>query len=246
MCTTDNTDEKALSKGGNVTQRRRRRGKADIESAITQAAERLIMKNGFSDTLVTDIMREAGIEPVVFYKRYKNLDEFYAEFVKRYDYWFSEVIKNAMTGDDMMDDVYNMLSSLLTELCGESIMLELLRWEVAQGNDITKHTSKLRELHTLPLAGRYLSHYFGTDVDIVAWSSLLISGIYYLCLHKDRSEFCGIDINNPNHVERVKRTLREMVEQLRWLMERDTEKQRIAARLRKYGVSEEIIQKSLS
>lgn len=74
----------------------------------------------------------------------------------------------------------------------------------------------------------------------------LISGIYYLCLHKDRSEFCGININNPNHVERVKRTLREMVEQLRWLMERDTEKQRIAARLRKYGVSEEIIQKSLS
>ena len=246
MSTTNITYDNVSPCDSDTSKRRQRRTKADIELAINQAAEKLIQENGFSDTLVTDIMREAGIEPVVFYKRYKNLDEFYAEFVKRYDYWFSEVIKNAMTGDDMMDDVYNMLSSLLTELCGESIMLELLRWEVAQGNDITKHTSKLRELHTLPLAGRYLSHYFGTDVDIVAWSSLLISGIYYLCLHKDRSEFCGIDINNPNHVERVKRTLREMVEQLRWLMERDTEKQRIAARLRKYGVSEEIIQKSLS
>ena len=128
-------------------------------------------------------MKEAGIEPTVFYKRYKNLEDFYSEFVKRYDYWFSEVIKNAMTGEDMMDDVYNMLSSLLTELSGKSIMLELLRWEVAQGNDITNKTSKLREEHTLPLAGKYLSHYFGTDVDIVAWSSLLISGIYYLCLH---------------------------------------------------------------
>ena len=146
-------------------------------------------------------MKEAGIEPTVFYKRYKNLEDFYSEFVKRYDYWFSEVIKNAMTGEDMMDDVYNMLSSLLTELSGKSIMLELLRWEVAQGNDITNKTSKLREEHTLPLAGKYLSHYFGTDVDIVAWSSLLISGIYYLCLHKDMSEFCGIDINNPEHVE---------------------------------------------
>ena len=150
-----------------------------------------------------------------------------------------------MTGEDMMDDVYNMLSSLLTELSGKSIMLELLRWEVAQGNDITNKTSKLREEHTLPLAGKYLSHYFGTEVDIVAWSSLLISGIYYLCLHKDRAEFCGIDINNPEHVERVKRALKVIVEQLRWLMEKQSEKQRIAENLRKYGVSEEIIQQSI-
>lgn len=246
MSTTNITYDNVSPCDSDTSKRRQRRTKADIELAINQAAEKLIQENGFSDTLVTDIMREAGIEPVVFYKRYKNLDEFYAEFVKRYDYWFSEVIKNAMTGEDMMDDVYNMLSSLLTELSGKSIMLELLRWEVAQGNDITNKTSKLREEHTLPLAGKYLSHYFGTEVDIVAWSSLLISGIYYLCLHKDRAEFCGIDINNPEHVERVKRALKVIVEQLRWLMERDTEKQRIAARLRKYGVSEEIIQKSLS
>lgn len=132
------------------------------------------------------------------------------------------------------------------ELSGESsVMLELLRWEVAQGNDITKYTSQLREHHTLPLAGKYLSHYFGTDVDVVAWSSLLISGIYYLCLHKERASFCGIDMNNPNHVERVRRTLKAIVDQLRWLMEKQSEKQRIADNLRKSGVSEEIIRKCM-
>ena len=223
--------------------RRQRRKKTDIDQAINQAAEKLIKEKGFSETLVTDIMRESGIEPPVFYKRYKNLDEFYAEFVKRYDYWFSDVIKNAMTGEDMMEDVYEMLSSLLTELSKESPMLELLRWEIAENNDITNHTSRLREQHTLPLAGKYLSHYFGTDVDIVAWSSILISGIYYLCLHKDRSEFCGIDINNPKHVERVRQALKAIVEQLRWLMERNTEKQIIANKLRECGVGEDIIQK---
>lgn len=246
MNTADNTNDNISLGNGDTSRRRQRRSKADIELAINQAAEKLIRDNGFSDMLVTDIMKEAGIEPTVFYKRYKNLDDFYSEFVKRYDYWFSEIIKNAMTGEDMMDDVYNMLSTLLTELSGKSIMLELLRWEVAQGNDITKQTSRLREEHTLPLAGKYLSHYFGTNVDIVAWSSLLIAGIYYLCLHKDRSEFCGIDINKPDHVERVKQTLKVIVEQLRWLMEKQSEKQRIAENLRKYGVSEDIIQKSLN
>lgn len=100
--------------------------------------------------MVTDIIREAGIEPTVFYKRYKNIDEFYAEFVKRHDFWFSDVIKKAMPGKDMMDDVYNMLSSLLTELSGKSLMLELLRWEVTEGNEITNHTSQLRDSTLCP------------------------------------------------------------------------------------------------
>lgn len=160
------TGRKKLSKD-NDNKRRQRRTKADIEKAINDAAERLIQNNGFSDTLITDIIREADIEPTVFYKRYKNIEEFYAEFVKKNDYWFSDIIKEAIRGEDMMDDVYNMLSALLDALSKKSMMLELLRWEVAQKNDITEHTSKLRELHTLPLAGKYLSHYYGTDVDIV-------------------------------------------------------------------------------
>lgn len=234
-----------ISSESNQKARKPRRTKADLEKAINMAAEKLIVERGFSDTLVTDIMRMADIEPTVFYKRYKNIAEFYSEFVKKRDYWFSDVIKDAMKGEDMMEDVYNMLCCLLSELSGKSLMLELLRWEVAQGNDITNYTSKLREEHTLPLAGKYLSHYFGTNVDIVAWSALLISGIYYLCLHKDRAPFCGIDVNNPDHVERLKRALRAIVEQLGWLMEKQSEKEKIAENLRRHGVSEDIIKKCI-
>lgn len=229
-----------------VKTRKSRRSKADIDEIISKAAEKLIKINGFSDTLVTDIICEAEIEPPVFYKRYKNIEDFYAEFVKKYDYWFSDIIKDAMTGEDMMEDVYNMLAALLSELSKDSIMLELLRWEVAQGNEVTKYTSSLREEHTLPLAGKYLNHYFGTDVDIVTWSCLLISGIYFLCLHKDRATFCGIDINNPAHVERVKKALHAIVEQLAWLMEKESEKDKIANKLRQHGVSEDIIKECLT
>lgn len=226
--------------------RRPRRSQADIDEIINEAAEKLIRKRGFFDTLVTDIIREAEIEPPVFYKRYKNIEDYYTQFVKKYDYWFGDIIREAMAGEDMMENVYNMLAALLSELSKDSIMLELLRWEVAQGNEITKYTSSLREEHTLPLAGKYLNHYFGTDVDIVAWSCLLISGIYFLCLHKDRATFCGIDINNPAHVERVKKALHAIVKQLAWLMDKESEKDKIADKMRKHGISEEIIKQCLT
>lgn len=228
-----------------IKQRKPRRTKADLEKAIRNAAENLIKNNGFSDTLVTDIMKEAEIEPVVFYNRYKNIDEFYEEFVKSCDYWFSDVMEESSQGENLLDDLYNMMCSLLSELSGKSVMLELLRWEIAQGNSITNATAQLREKSTLPLAGKYLNHYFGADVDIIAWASILISGIYYLCLHKDRSEFCGIDVGKPEHVERLKKTLRCIIDQLRYLLEKRTEKQRFAYNLQQHGVSKEIIQKCL-
>lgn len=225
--------------------RKPRRAKADIETAINQAAERLIVKQGFSETLVTDIMREAEIEPVVFYNRYKNIEDFYAEFVKRYDYWFGDVVEKSLKNKDLMDALYDMLDALLTNLSKNSVMLELLRWEIATSNDITNACAQLRESHTLPLAGKYMGHYYGAPADVVGWATLLISGIYYLCVHKERSEFCGMDINNPAHLERIRKAIREIVDQLRSVVETKTEKQRIAEKLRRYGVSEEIIKKSI-
>ena len=58
------------------------------------------MKRGFSASLVTEIIKKAKIEPPVFYHRYKDLDEFYSEFVKGYDYWFSEIADEAMKCSD--------------------------------------------------------------------------------------------------------------------------------------------------
>ena len=73
--------------------RRPRRSKADIENAIEKAAIAQIKKKGFARSQVTDIVKRAKIEPIVFYNRYKNLEEFYEGFVKRYDYWLSDLGK---------------------------------------------------------------------------------------------------------------------------------------------------------
>lgn len=65
-----------------------RRTKAAVDEAIRKAAEREILDNGFSESLVSNIIKKAKIEARVFYLRYKDLNEFYDGFVKSYDYWF--------------------------------------------------------------------------------------------------------------------------------------------------------------
>lgn len=193
-----------------VKTRRPRRSKADIEEAIHKAAVAQIKKKGFSLALVTDIVKKAKIEPIVFYNRYKNLDEFYGEFVKTYDYWLTDLIHDSIREVGSEEGYTNILEKLMNNLLADDIMTELLRWEVAEGNHITERTSRLRELHAIELTNKYSNLYRRDDIDITAISSLIVAGIYYLILHKDRATIAGIDINTPEGKNRIHEAIRSL------------------------------------
>ena len=132
-----------------------RRTKATIIEDIRKAAVESVLKRGFSGSLVSEIIKKAKVEPVVFYNRYHNLEEFFSEFVKGYDYWFSDVAKEANKQEKPYDQFIALIEGLQECLIEKSVMQELIRWEIAEGNDITKRTASIRDMFTLPLAEKY-------------------------------------------------------------------------------------------
>jgi len=154
--------------------KRYRRTKVDLEADIIKSAESLIKKKGFSAMLVTDLIKKARIEPPVFYNRYNNLDEFLDEFVRKYDYWFKDIISGSQFPTDDVNGYISIFKEVQKALSERSVMLELLRWEIAEGNETTVRTAMLREMHTLPLVKTYEEKFKGTGIDIAAISSLII------------------------------------------------------------------------
>ena len=193
-----------------VKARRPQRSKADIEDAIHKAAVSQIKKKGFSLALVTDIVKRAKIEPVVFYNRYKNLDEFYDTFVKDYDYWLSDLVRDSIENIDSEEAYSNVIEKILNNLLSDDIMTELLRWEVAEGNNITERTARLRTMHAVDIFRNYEEKHAGIGIDVTAVSALLVAGIYYMLLHKDRSSMIGIDINQAAGKRRIVNAIREI------------------------------------
>lgn len=225
---------------------RYRRTKADIAEDIRKAAIDQVLKRGFSASMVTEIIRKAKIEPPVFYNRYKDLDEFYSEFVKGYDYWFSDIANKAMkSSDNPKIQFTNIMLSLQEALKGKSVMQELLRWEIAEGNDTTKRTATLREMFTLPLAEKYNALFKDTCVDFVALASLMIGGLYYLNLHKERSSFCAIDITKEEGIERINRSINTFAEIMFSFLEHRETKEDVAERMRAKGIDEQTIKECL-
>lgn len=225
--------------------RRPRRSKANLIECINNAAEDQIKKDGFSNVLVTDIIKRAKIEPAVFYNRFENLESFMSEFVKRYDYWFSDILKDVNSQATNNDNLTAILQHLFQELNNDSIMLELLRWEVANNNNITTRTAMLREIHILPLVTEFEARFKEKDIDIAALTALIIGGLYYLSLHKDRSPFSGIDINNENGSKRILNAIKYFVDKIYEEDKLYKEKISIADKLKEAGISDDIIHQSV-
>lgn len=191
-----------------------RRTKATIIEDIRKAAVESVLKRGFSGSLVSEIIKKARIEPVVFYNRYQNLEEFFSEFVKSYDYWFSDVAKEANKQEKPYDQFIALIEGLQECMIEKSVMQELIRWEIAEGNDITKRTASIREMFTLPLAEKYDDLFKNSGIDFVAIATIIVSGLYYLYLHKDRSTFCNIDMNTEEGRNRINQAIKFLSELL--------------------------------
>lgn len=193
---------------------RTRRTEATIIEDIRKAAVESVLKRGFSGSLVSEIIKKAKIEPVVFYKRYKNLEEFFSEFVKGYDYWFSDVAKEANKQETSYDQFIALLEGLQECMIEKSVMQELIRWEIAEDNDITKRTASIREMFTIPLVEKYDNLFKNSGIDFVAIATIIVSGLYYLYLHKDRSTFCNIDMNTEEGRNRINQAIKFLSEPL--------------------------------
>lgn len=222
--------------------RRPKRTKAQIDDCINHAAVAEIVEKGFSDTILYGIIKRAKIEPVVFYNRYKSLELFYDEFVKSKDYWFVDLLKEIDEPQLSKDELTKILVSLIDALDKDSVMLELLRWEVASENPTTRRSAALREFHTLPLAKDYENLFKNTEVDMLSLCALVIGGIYYLELHKNLSPFSGIDLKTEEGKNRIKGALGAFVNILFNLKDEKMRREQIRLRMREKGLSDEDIQ----
>lgn len=222
-------------------QRRQRRTKANIEKDVLAAVTSMIEEVGFANVTLTGIAQRAQIEPTVFYRRYANLEELFDEYTHKYDYWFGGLAE-MMPADLSDEDKFKwLLRSLTQALYKNRIMQQLLIWELSDDNVVTKRTANLRERVNESLI-RLLEYCFknsGLDINVIC--ALMISGIYYLILHRNMSKFCDVDFSTKKGRERLENAVEQVITVLFGELKKQNEKLEIAQRLRAEGVSEEII-----
>ncbi len=193
------------------TPRKPRRTKAVIEQAVMDAVHSLIEEVGFNKVTLTGIAARAQIEPTVFYRRYTNLDQLFEEYTHKYDYWLAgiaELMPPDLSDEDSMKWI---LLNLVRALHKNRGMQQLLIWELSDDNPVTRRTATLREKINESLIRELEKRFDMTGVDMSVLAALIISGIYYLILHRNMSTFCNVDFSSKSGRDRLEKTIDHLV-----------------------------------
>ncbi len=225
--------------------RRQRRTKANIEKDVLTAVTSMIEEVGFANVTLTGIAQRAKIEATVFYRRYANLEELFDEYTHKYDYWFGGLAEMMPTDLSDEDKFKWLLRSLTQALYKNRIMQQLLIWELSDDNAVTRRTANLRERVNESLIRLLESCFHNSGMDVNVICALMISGIYYLILHRNMSRFCDVDFSTKKGRERLENALEQVITVLFGELRKQNEKLEIAKKLRAEGVSEDIIQRCI-
>ncbi|MFV0313204.1 MAG: TetR/AcrR family transcriptional regulator [Dysgonomonas sp.] len=223
-----------------ISRRRKRRSAEDIEDSVFLATEKLIIEKGFKDVTFTEIMKLAGVEPQVMYRRFDTLEDLFDKFIRRYDYWFIDLVEFNLDEKDPVTSMKNILTGLANSLYKNPIMQQILIWEVADGNKLTNRIALNRELHSASLLEFFRSN-LPKKVDFDCFTSLLIGGIYYLIIRRERSTFCEIDFDKVEGSKLLTNTIEQLINTVYKSESTNTQIEEVALSLLQQGVDENVI-----
>jgi AcrR family transcriptional regulator len=223
-----------------ISKRRKRRSAEDIENSVFLATEKLVIEKGFRNVTFTEIMRLAGVEPQVMYRRFDTLEDLFDKFTRHYDYWFIDLIEAYVDEREPDASLRNILTGLATSLYENPVMQQILIWEISEHNKLTTRMALNREVHSFPLQSFFREN-LPKNIDFGCLTAILAGGIYYLIMRRERSPFCGIDFNKEEGKKILVKTIEQIINIVYKMEPYTLEIKEIAQSLLEQGVDEKVI-----
>lgn len=175
-------------------ERKPRRTRSLIRKDIFDAVGGIVKNEGFSKLSINLISEYAEMETVVIYRHFTSLEKIIEQYVERFDFWLSlftlneEKEEKATNREAYLESIFEMLDFVHKK----REIQQLIVWELTEDNHITDGIAQRRELDLEAFSDKYVTLFEGTGIDVKAISAIIISAIYYLSAHKNRSPFNGI------------------------------------------------------
>ncbi len=194
------------------------RDKAETKARILTAVGKLLAESGFKQLGVNAIAREAGVDKVLIYRYFENLPSLLEAFGQEGDYWPTA---EALIGDlstthaeSLADWIIYLLMKFRADLQDRPITQEIMRWELLEGNELTRELANVRDQMALDsLSFLNQQHSFSEGEDIPAISAVLVAGIVYLTLRMKVSQtFMGLDFSSPTGWQRVEAAIASLLQ----------------------------------
>lgn len=184
---------------------------------LINAVGEVLKIKGYAGLTATNISKMAGLSRRLITMYFDSVDDLIETYVRNKDYWteasgdFSKIMEENKSPNSK-EIIENLLQNQLDFFYKSTEMQKLILWEISEKSKIMYEACENRERlgsKVFELADKDFK-----DKDIRAVSALLVAGIYYMVLHSKSNDtlFCGIDINEPEGMKRIKNAIRLLIE----------------------------------
>ncbi len=197
------------------TVRKARRTNEELNRDLFENLAAAIKEIGFQKLTLQDVCRYANVRPNVIYRHYGSLMGLFDVFNRsQHDYWAECISETNMELliRDPKEYYYRVADCLIDALYDEQGWLRAsLVWEMADDNDVTRTLAAKREVVMARLT-QYLDGLFASsNLDSRVVNSILIAGVYYLVIRRERSAFNGIDFSSEEGRMRLTETIHSLI-----------------------------------
>ncbi len=195
-----------------------KRNKETTKQKLIDAVGRIIVRDGFSAIGVNSVSKEAGVDKVLIYRYFNDLDGLLKAYVLQRDY-FSNINRllsgfgKIETRNDIVRLAKKIFTGQLKGILNNRELQEIILWELNTKNEATSAMAKVREEQGISLL-KGISGIIGdlkTDIPVAA--ALILGGIYYIVLRSRHVDvYNGIDINSEEGWKRIEKSVEDLIE----------------------------------
>jgi len=196
------------------------RDREATKQRLLDAVGKVLVERGFEGVGVNAIAKEAGVDKVLIYRYFNDLDGLLQAFALDKDFvsnlrkFFGDR-KALATRKEAVALGKGMLAGQFRRICEDRELQEVLLWELHEKNRVTEAVAEARETQGIAVLRRMADAIGDDTIDIAAIASLLVGGIYYLALRSRTVEvYSGINLRTEEGRNRIEAAVAFLLDML--------------------------------
>ncbi|MEA1849670.1 TetR/AcrR family transcriptional regulator [Chryseobacterium sp. MHB01] len=196
------------------------RNKERTKANLIKAVGKILQEDGFSGLNLSKVADEAKTDRKLIYNYFGSLEGLIKEYLDSRDYW--KIAQEDIEGiiekskkDSGKALAFHVLEDQFDSLIGNEEVRRIITWGLSEKATVLKELDLKREnTGEEILRAVFDQHFKNSGINFRAMYGLLMGGVYYLTLHSKMQEnpFCGIDIQQPEGQEEIKKAIRQLLD----------------------------------
>lgn len=178
----------------------RPRDRSGTETAIVEAARRLLLRDGWTALNVQALAAEAGVDRKLIYRYFTDLDGVVERLAGRPDLWLGQALADQppSTATTYRAFMRESVLAYLHVLRTQPLVLRMLAWEIAQDTPLLRRLEMARSRVMQDwMAARRPRIAIPPEGDVVALNVVILAAVQHLALAADaRGRFAGVDLDD--------------------------------------------------